>query len=109
MDGVDHGTGALLPVKSLSPVAHVFVDRGFLGTFVLLVYQLLGTLQSQLPLLAVLGLIDVDELAEESALTSELGYQRGTLLIGLLETEAVALVIARQTFIRPCRDLNKKK
>ena len=58
--------------------------------------QLVSTLQGQLPLFAVLGLIDIDEFAEESALPSELGNQLGTLLIGLLETEAVALIIAGQ-------------
>ena len=105
LDGVDDRTGLLLPVESLFQVTHVFVDRGLLGTFVLLVDQLVSTLQGQLPLFAVLGLIDIDEFAEETALPSELGNQLGTLLIGLLETEAVALIIAGQTFIRPSRDL----
>ena len=105
LDGVNHRTGLLLPIESLLQVAHVFVDRGFLGTFVLLMGQLVSTLQGQLPLFAVLGLIDVDKLAEESTLSSELGNQLSTLLIGLLETKAITLVIAGQTFIRPSRDL----
>ena len=86
-------------------VAHVFVDRGALGTAVMLVDELVGALQRQFPLLAVLGLIDVDELAEESALTTVLGNELGALLIGILETEAVALIIAYEALVAPCRNL----
>ena len=77
--------------------------RGLLqpGTLVLHMNQLFSTLQSQLPLLAVLGLVDVDELAEESSLTAVLGDELGTLLIGFLEAETVALVVAGETFVTP--------
>ena len=105
LDGVYHRTGALLPVERLLQVTHVFIDGGFLRTFVLLVNQLLGALQGQLPLLAVLGLIDVDELSEESALATVLGYELGTLPVSLLEPQAVALVIARQALVAPGRYL----
>ena len=105
LDGVDHRTGALLPVEGLLPVAHMLVDRGFLGTHILLVDKFVGTLQGQLPLLAVLGLINVDELAEESALAAVLGDELGALAVGLLEAEAVALVVARQALVAPRCDL----
>ena len=73
--------------------------------FVLLVNELLGTLEGQLPLLAVLGLVDAQQLAEETALAAILRNQPFALHIGLLKAEAVALIIARQAFIAPGRNL----
>ena len=105
LDGVDHRTGALLPVEGLLPVAHMLVDRGFLGAHILLVDEFVGSLQGQLPLLAVLGLIYVDELAEESALAAVLGDELGALAVSLLEAEAVALVVAGQALVAQRRNL----
>ena len=86
LDGLNHRACLFLPVERLFPVTHVLVNRCLLRTFILHVYQFLGTLQGQLPLLAVLGLIYVDKFAEESALTAVLGNQLGTFFIGLCET-----------------------
>ena len=83
----------------------MLVDRGFLGAFVLLVDEFLGALEGECPLLAVLGLIDVDELSAESALTAVLCDELGALLVGFLESEAVALVVACQTLVAPGGDL----
>ena len=96
--------GALLPVEGLLQIAHVLIDVGFLRTFVLLVDQLVGALQGQVPLLAVLGQVDIDQLTKQSALSTVLRYQLGTLLVGLLEPQAVALVVTCQTFVTPCRN-----
>ena len=103
--GVYHFACLLLPVERLFQIAHVFVYRGFLCTLVMLVYQLVRTLQGQLPLLAVLGLIDVDQLTEQSTLTAMLRHQLCTLLVSFLKTDTVAQVIAHQTLIAPCRNL----
>ena len=63
--------------------------------------ELVGALEGECPLFAVLGLIDVDELSEESTLSAMLGYELGAFLVGFLESEAVALVVAGQTLITP--------
>ena len=64
-------------------------------------YELLGALEGELPLLAVLGLIDVEQFPEESTLTAMLGNELCPLLVGLFEAEAVALVLAGQTLVAP--------
>ena len=64
----------------------MFVDRGLLRTFVLLVNQFFCTLQSQVPLLAVFSLIHIDQLAKQTSLTAMLGNQLGTFLIGFLKS-----------------------
>ena len=83
----------------------MFIDRRYLGALILLMDQLLCTLQSQFPLLAVLGLIDIDEFTKESSLSTILGNQPGTLLIGLLKAKTIMLVISRQALIAPGRNL----
>ena len=71
----------------------------------MLVNEFVGSLQGQLPLLAVLGQINVDKFAKQTALTTVFRYQLGAFLISLLKAEAIALVIACQTFIAPSGNL----